>query len=53
MSLVKEIMDIHQGSVEIESEPNHGTQVSLWLPTAENASVSNSPTAAGKKRPRR
>ena len=34
MSLVKEIMEIHQGRVEIESTPGQGTQVTLWLPAA-------------------
>lgn len=34
MSLVKEIMEIHQGRVEIKSTPNQGTQVTLWLPAA-------------------
>lgn len=32
MSLVKEIMDTHHGSVELESIPGQGTEVSLWLP---------------------
>lgn len=32
MSLVKEIMDIFQGSVEIASTPGEGTEVALWLP---------------------
>ncbi|MEY4719242.1 MAG: hypothetical protein RL563_1860 [Pseudomonadota bacterium] len=39
MSLVKEIMDIHQGEVAIESKPGQGTCVSLWLrqhPTASD-----------------
>lgn len=44
MSLVKEIIDIHQGRVEIQSEPERGTTVSLWLPAADidladNASI--------------
>lgn len=34
MSLVKEIMDIHQGRVEIQSAPVQGTEVGLWLPAA-------------------
>lgn len=32
MSLVKEIMDVHQGRIEIKSQPKTGTTVSLWLP---------------------
>jgi PAS domain S-box-containing protein len=31
MCLVKEIMDIHQGTVEIQSAPGQGTSVILWL----------------------
>jgi PAS domain S-box-containing protein len=34
MSLVKEIMDILQGTVEIDSAPGCGTTVVLWLPAA-------------------
>ncbi len=31
MSLVKEIMSFHQGHVEINSQPNQGTEVGLWF----------------------
>ena len=34
MSIVKEILDIHGGRVEIESAPGAGTAVTLWLPRA-------------------
>lgn len=34
MSLVKEIMEIHKGYVEINSVPGKGTEVVLWLPAA-------------------
>ena len=34
MSIVKEILDIHGGHVEIESAPGRGTAVTLWLPQA-------------------
>ena len=34
MSLVKEIMELHQGEVEIVSTAGQGTRVSLWLPEA-------------------
>jgi signal transduction histidine kinase len=37
MSIVKEILDIHGGRVEIESEPGRGTAVTLWLPRAPRA----------------
>jgi signal transduction histidine kinase len=32
MSIVKEIMDIHGGRIEIDSAPGAGTAVTLWLP---------------------
>ncbi len=31
LSLVKEIIDGHQGTIEFNSQPNVGTDVSLWL----------------------
>jgi signal transduction histidine kinase len=34
MSIVKEIMEVHRGSVEVESEPGRGTTVRLWLEAA-------------------
>jgi signal transduction histidine kinase len=34
MSIVKEIMDIHGGRIEIESAEGRGTAVTLWLPRA-------------------
>ena len=34
MTIVKEILDIHGGRVEISSRPQHGTAVILWLPRA-------------------
>ena len=33
MSIVKEIVDIHRGKVEITSALGTGTQVTVWLPT--------------------
>lgn len=32
MSIVKEVVELHQGKVEIESQHGAGTTVSLWLP---------------------
>lgn len=37
MSIVKEIIDLHDGEVEVHSQPGQGTQVTLWLPVAEAA----------------
>lgn len=34
MSLVKEIMDIFGGEVEIQTQPKKGTEVTLWYPKA-------------------
>jgi signal transduction histidine kinase len=34
MSIVKEIIDIHGGRVQIETAPGAGTAVTLWLPRA-------------------
>lgn len=39
MSLVKEIMDLHGGEIEIESVPGQGTTVTLWLPVMDNATT--------------
>ena len=32
LSIVKEILELHQGQVELHSTPGAGTQVTLWLP---------------------
>lgn len=32
MTIVKQIMELHKGGVEIETEPGKGTTVCLWLP---------------------
>jgi signal transduction histidine kinase len=32
MSIVKEIMDLHGGEVEVSSTPGQGTHIILWLP---------------------
>lgn len=34
LSLVKEILDIHCGELQIESRPGEGATVTLWLPAA-------------------
>ncbi len=34
MSLVKEIMDLHQGEISIKSSSGQGSTVTLWLPQA-------------------
>jgi signal transduction histidine kinase len=37
MSLVKEIVELHGGEVEIDSAPNLGTAVTMWWPLAPQA----------------
>lgn len=39
MSLVKEILEIHGGAVDVASEPGTGTAVTLWLPQAPSADL--------------
>jgi PAS domain S-box-containing protein len=39
MSLVKEIMDLHGGEIEIVSAPGAGTTVTLWLPVMDTATT--------------
>jgi signal transduction histidine kinase len=34
MSIVKEILDLLGGRVDLASEPGRGTTVTLWLPAA-------------------
>jgi signal transduction histidine kinase len=35
MTIVKEIIELHHGRIELESEPGHGTAVTLLLPLAD------------------
>lgn len=39
MTVAKEIVEIHKGWIEINSELNVGTAVTLWLPVAVNARI--------------
>ncbi len=32
LAIVKEIVDIHHGQIEVESQVDHGTTISVWLP---------------------
>jgi PAS domain S-box-containing protein len=43
LSIVKEIIDIHQGSVQVQSAPGAGTEVTLWLPEAPPAAGAHTP----------
>jgi PAS domain S-box-containing protein len=33
LAIVKEIVDLHQGQIEIDSQPGRGTTFRVWLPT--------------------
>lgn len=35
MALTSEILSLHSGHMDITSQPNQGTQVTLWIPIAE------------------
>lgn len=39
MSLVKEIMDLHGGEIEIASAPGEGSTITLWLPVMDTATT--------------
>lgn len=39
MSLVKEIMDLHGGEIEIVSAPGEGSTITLWLPVMDTATT--------------
>jgi len=41
MSIVKEIIELHGGSVALESHVGKGTIVTLWLPTTQPTETSN------------
>jgi PAS domain S-box-containing protein len=46
MSLVKEIMELQGGSVELQSEFGRGTNVTLWFPLHGGAAAQREPEAA-------
>jgi len=48
MSLVKEIAELQGGQVELQSEPGHGTTVTVWFPLAAQAT---SPQALSPAQP--
>ncbi len=35
LALVKDIVDVHEGSIEVYSEPNKGSKFDIWLPVQE------------------
>jgi signal transduction histidine kinase len=40
MSIVKEIFELHQGAVKVESVFGKGTEVAMWLPAEESPTQS-------------
>jgi len=45
MTIVREIIDLHGGVVEIDSTPGGGSQVALWLPAARGHGAEGSAAA--------
>lgn len=41
MSIVKEIIGLHGGEIDIESKVGEGTTVSIWLPLQKNISITS------------
>jgi signal transduction histidine kinase len=51
MSIVKEVMDVHRGRVDIESQPGEGTRVCLWLPLPDPSCGGGGPLGRGRMAP--
>jgi signal transduction histidine kinase len=39
LCFVKEILELHCGGVEVQSQKGEGTQVTLWIPTVDNSKL--------------
>ncbi len=39
LCLAKEILELHCGGVEVQSQEGEGTQVTLWIPTVDNSKL--------------
>lgn len=47
MSIVKEILELHGGRVDLASQPGHGTTVTLWLPASAAGTACAQPPGFG------
>ncbi|HET6445782.1 MAG TPA: hybrid sensor histidine kinase/response regulator [candidate division Zixibacteria bacterium] len=47
LALCSRIIEIHDGSITVESEPGKGSTFRVWLPTCPNESQANEPAIAG------
>jgi signal transduction histidine kinase len=39
LCFVKEVLELHCGGVEVQSQKGEGTQVTLWIPTVDNSKL--------------
>lgn len=39
LCFTKEILELHSGGVEVQSQKGEGTQVTLWIPTVDNSKL--------------
>jgi signal transduction histidine kinase len=47
LALSSRIIEIHDGSITVESEPGKGSTFRVWLPACPNESQANEPVMAG------
>lgn len=49
LAIIKEIVDLHGGTIEVQSEVNIGTTFSVWLPVGKSDELSNVEDVNGEK----